>query len=66
VTTTIKPKLDACQQARLDRARQALAASQAETDSARYPWHAGALEVTLADVIRLAEDLAGLNGHSPG
>jgi hypothetical protein len=47
------------EQQRVERAKQALAASQADKDAADYPRHLGALEVDLADMIRLVERLSG-------
>jgi hypothetical protein len=58
-TAAAKPQLDSYRQATLDRAREALSASQADTDPASYPRHLGRLEVVLADLIRLTEHLAG-------
>jgi hypothetical protein len=52
-------------QFRLDQAREALAASKADTDAAAYPRHLGSLEVCLKNMIRLVEQLAG-NGNSGG
>jgi hypothetical protein len=57
VTATIT-QLTRGQQQALERARKALEASQADTDTANYPRHLGRLEVTLADVIELIESLA--------
>ena len=59
MTTKTKPRLDPCQQSALDRARKALADSQTDTDPASYARHLGALEVIVADLIKLAEDLTG-------
>ena len=43
----------------LDQAKKALAASQTDTDCASYPRHLGALEVSLANVIKLLDQLTG-------
>ena len=53
------------QQTRLDQAKQALAASLADEDNPRtYAKHPGAVEVELADMIRLVDQLTGNNAAS--
>ncbi len=51
-------QLDRYQEARLGQARQALAASRAESNPDAYPKHLGAVEVELEDMIALVEQLA--------
>lgn len=48
----------------LDQAKGALAASEADTDSANYPRHLGALEVSLANMIKLVDQLTGCPSHA--
>jgi hypothetical protein len=50
-------QLDRYQQWNVEQAKQALAASKADTDAANYPRHLGVLEVNLADMIKLVEQL---------
>jgi hypothetical protein len=57
--STTKPQLGRLDQFTLDRAREALEVSRADTDTAAYPRHLGRLEVCVADLIRLVETLAG-------
>jgi hypothetical protein len=52
-------QLERYQQWNLEHAKQALAASKTDTDTANFPRHLGALEVTLADMIQLVEHLIG-------
>ncbi len=54
-------QLDSYQQTRLDQTKQALAASLADDDPKTYAGHLGAVEVELADMIRLVDHLTGNN-----
>jgi hypothetical protein len=58
-TGDVMAQLERYQQWNLEHAKQALAASKTDTDTANFPRQIGALEVTLADMIQLVEHLIG-------
>ena len=55
-------QLSSHQRGQLERARAALAASRNATDADTYAKHLGVLEVRLADMIGLVEQLTGPSG----
>ncbi len=47
------------EQTRVNHARQVLAASVIDSDHTRYPYHLGAMEVVLDNMLRLVDQLTG-------
>ena len=65
--TTQTHHLDEMQRYLLERARQALEASRAETDPGEYARHCGRLEVARGQMVALVGELAGGPGNTgPG
>ena len=62
--TTQTTHLDEMQSYLLERAREALAASKADTDPYNYAHHCGALEVALGQMVALVDELAGGPGNT--
>ena len=56
---TAQTQLDEMQRYLLGRAREALAASKAETEPYNYAHHCGALEVALGQMVALVDELTG-------
>lgn len=53
------PQLDRYQTAIVAHAREVLTASVIDADSSRYPYHLGAMEVVLNNMLELVDQLTG-------